>query len=122
MIRLKHLRKSRKLTQQRFADELGIERESVARYENGSRVPPLDKLIQIADYFDVSIDYLVGRSDQPHYISTVGDAVVVGTKKDPVMPEHDEAKEEYQFELNKTELPEQIKRYIDEQIRNKLKK
>ena len=65
-MRLKELRLARKMSQQRLAMELSMAQNTISRYENGEREPGIDELIRIADYFDVSVDYLLGRSDQPH--------------------------------------------------------
>ena len=64
-MRLKELRLARKMSQQRLAMELSMAQNTISRYENGEREPGIDELIRIADYFDVSVDYLLGRSDQP---------------------------------------------------------
>ena len=53
------------MSQQRLAIELSMAQNTISRYENGERQPGIDELIRIADYFDVSVDYLLGRSDQP---------------------------------------------------------
>ncbi|WP_141433925.1 helix-turn-helix domain-containing protein [Bacillus sp. 03113] len=58
---LEHLRKKNNWSQQDAADRLGIAKSTYAGYESGYRRPPLQALIQIADLFDVSIDYLLGR-------------------------------------------------------------
>lgn len=63
--RLKSLRISTNMTQNEFAKMFNITKRSLQYYESGDREPKLDKLIEIADYFDVSLDYLVGRSDNP---------------------------------------------------------
>ena len=63
--RLKELRKMKGLTQRELADILGINEVSYQRYEYGLSYPTFKKLIIIADYFMVSIDYLVGRSNNP---------------------------------------------------------
>ncbi|MBO4887874.1 MAG: helix-turn-helix transcriptional regulator [Firmicutes bacterium] len=63
--RLKQLRKSRRISQIRLAMELGMTQNSISRFETGSRRPDYELLIRFADYFDVSIDYLVGRTDNP---------------------------------------------------------
>ena len=63
--RLKELRVSRNLTQKDIYSAIGLAMIVYQRYEYGQRTPPLDTLIALADYFDVSIDYLVGRSDNP---------------------------------------------------------
>ena len=63
--RLKELRFSRNLTQKEIADSVGMAPVAYQRYEYGTREPAYQKLIALADYFDVSLDYLVGRSDDP---------------------------------------------------------
>ncbi|MBQ9334498.1 MAG: helix-turn-helix transcriptional regulator [Lachnospiraceae bacterium] len=63
--RLKQLRKSRHISQIHLAMELGMTQNSISRFETGTRRPDYDTLICFADYFDVSIDYLVGRTDIP---------------------------------------------------------
>lgn len=63
--RLKELRKSHDLTQQKAADALGISNNSYQRYEYGEREPVISVAEQIANYYAVSLDYLVGRSDNP---------------------------------------------------------
>ena len=63
--RLKELRKSKKLKQTDMAAFLGITSRNYQDYEYGKVDPPTSKTIALADYFDVSLDYLVGRSDDP---------------------------------------------------------
>lgn len=63
--RLKELRLAKQLKQNEFAKHLDISDRTVRHYENGDREPDIDKLIEIADFFEVSLDYLVGRSDDP---------------------------------------------------------
>ncbi|MBE6084732.1 MAG: helix-turn-helix transcriptional regulator [Selenomonas ruminantium] len=63
--RIKDTRLSKGLTQKQVADELGISVVAIQNYENGRRKPAYDVLIALADYFDVSLDYLVGRTDNP---------------------------------------------------------
>lgn len=60
---LKELRESRKLTQSDLAKELGLKRQSISNYENNGRQPDFDILNKIADYFDVTTDYLTGRTN-----------------------------------------------------------
>ena len=60
--RMKELRKERKLKQQQLADQFSIKLRTYQGYEYGESYPEVAKLIVIADYFDVSLDYLVGRS------------------------------------------------------------
>lgn len=61
--RIKDLRTSKGLTQKQLAQEAKISERGVQNYELGERVPTLQVAIALADYFDVSLDYLVGRSD-----------------------------------------------------------
>lgn len=64
-MRLKFLRNKKRITQQRLAIELGINQNTLSRYETGQRQADYDTLIKIADYFNVSIDYLLERTDNP---------------------------------------------------------
>lgn len=59
--RIEDLRIDHDLTQQQIADILGCQREVYRRYEKGTRTIPIEFLIKLADYYKVSIDYLVGR-------------------------------------------------------------
>ncbi len=61
--RLKELRKSKKINQTILANAVNLNIKQIQRYEGGSNEPTLSVLIALADYFDVSLDYLVGRSD-----------------------------------------------------------
>jgi len=61
--RLKELREYRELTQSQLAERLDIGRASVSNYENGDRVPDADVLTKFADFFGVTTDYLLGRSE-----------------------------------------------------------
>ena len=60
-IRLKELRESKKISQAKFAKELGISQGSVGNWESGIREPNFQMIEKIADYFDVPIDYLLGH-------------------------------------------------------------
>ena len=61
--RLKKLRKMKKISQLKLAMDLNINQNSISRYENMERQADYETLIRFADYFDVSIDYLLGRTD-----------------------------------------------------------
>lgn len=63
--RIKELRSARGLSQKQLAEGAGLTVTAVQNYEYGSRKPAFDALISLADFFDVSLDYLVGRSDNP---------------------------------------------------------
>ena len=64
-MRLKELRKSRGLSQLRLAIDLNMNQNSISRYENGERQADYRTLIAFADYFGVSVDYLLERTDNP---------------------------------------------------------
>ena len=64
-MRLKELRKSRKISQVKLAMDLNLNQNSISRYETGEREADYATLIALADYFDVSIDYLLGRTENP---------------------------------------------------------
>lgn len=61
--RLRDLREDHDKTQQDIADILGISQTMYARYERGANELPLRHLLKLADYYGVSADYLLGRSD-----------------------------------------------------------
>lgn len=62
--RLKELRKSRKLSQGDVAKVLGVTRAAVSQYEMGVRKPSYEMMEVLADYFNVDMDYLLGRTDK----------------------------------------------------------
>jgi len=64
-MRLKYLRKEKGISQLKLAMDLSMNQNSISRYENGTREADYDTLIKLADYFDVSIDYLLERTDNP---------------------------------------------------------
>lgn len=68
MERLIRLRKERHLTQKQVAEGVGLTTIAIQNYESGRRKPAYDILIALADYFNVSLDYLVGRSDIPYIL------------------------------------------------------
>ena len=59
MIGLRNIRKIKNLNQQKVALDLHISREALSHYENGKREPSLELLLQMAHYFNVSIEYLI---------------------------------------------------------------
>ena len=64
-MRLKEIRKNKGISQLKLAIELNTNQNTISRYETGEREPGINELIKIADYFNVSIDYLLGRTDNP---------------------------------------------------------
>lgn len=65
-MKFKKLRKQKKITQRKMAMDLNMSQNTISRYENGEREPSFAELIKIADYFDVSIDYILDRTDNPN--------------------------------------------------------
>lgn len=62
---LRLLRHQKKKTQLQVFMETGIEQGLLSKFETGSRVPPTDTLILLANYYNVSIDYILKRTDKP---------------------------------------------------------
>ena len=63
-MRLKELRKKKGITQLKLAMDLGLNQNSVSRYETGEREADYKTLIMLADYFGVTVDYLLERTDE----------------------------------------------------------
>lgn len=65
--RLKELRTKRKITQQQLGDAIHVSKVSISGYENNNRTPDTETLQLIADYFNVTTDYLLGRNHTPEW-------------------------------------------------------
>ena len=65
-MRLRELRKKRGISQLKLAMDLSMNQNSISRYETGEREADYNTLIKFADYFNVSIDYLLERTDNPN--------------------------------------------------------
>ena len=63
--RIKKLRCGRGMSQEALGKVIGVKQDSIYAYEKGKNYPEVRNLIILADYFGVSIDYLVGRTDNP---------------------------------------------------------
>ncbi len=63
--RLQQLKNEKNLLQKQIAEDVGLSLRAYQYYERGEREPTSSTLIILADYFNVSIDYLVGRTDNP---------------------------------------------------------
>ena len=61
--RLKELRTEKGITQKELAEALGINSVTYLHYEKSQREPPLSLLVEMAEYFDVTTDYLLGKTD-----------------------------------------------------------
>ena len=62
---LKTLRLSRNKTQLQVQMDTGIEQALLSKYENHIRIPPTETLVRLADYYNVSMDYIMGRTEKP---------------------------------------------------------
>ena len=80
MLVLKQLRNNykngKKISQQKFAEHLGVSRSTVSMWEIGSSQPDNDTLIKIADFFGVTTDYLLGTKEKPSLL-TADDARLI---------------------------------------------
>lgn len=63
--RLRELIENKGVSKQTISTEIGVSRQAISQYCDGSTVPNADKLLKIADYFNVSVDYLVGKTEVP---------------------------------------------------------
>ena len=59
---LKKLRKNAGISQKQLADSIGVSQQSINKYENHRIEPDIDTMVKIADYFETSVDYLIGHS------------------------------------------------------------
>lgn len=64
--RLEQLKEERNIKHKEVAIAIGVKPEAYSKYVRGTRQPDLETLIKIADYFDVSIDYLIGRDEKSY--------------------------------------------------------
>lgn len=71
MNRLKELRKRKKMTQQELANIIGVTKLTILRWEKGNRQIKSDKAQQLAEYFNVSVGYLLGYEDNNSFVSSV---------------------------------------------------
>lgn len=67
-MRLRYLREKRGISQLKLAMDLSMNQNTISRYETGTRQADYATLIRFADYFNVSIDYLLERTDNPKFL------------------------------------------------------
>lgn len=72
---LKALREDRDLKQEDIAKYMKVDRSTVGKWESGSSSPDYDKLIKLAEYFNVSVDYILGRTDVKNPTDKISDAL-----------------------------------------------
>lgn len=77
--RLKELRNQKGIYQKELAEVLGVSRPTITQYEQGKRNPDTDMLNKIADYFEVSVDYLLGRTNKKNEMAKLEKIAPKGT-------------------------------------------
>ena len=75
---IKYLRRSRALSQVQLADKLGVKKQSISNWENDNIRPSVEMLEKIADFFDVSTDYLLGREEKGKGLGGINTLDVTG--------------------------------------------
>lgn len=111
--RLKECRGRKEISQRELASVLNLSPSTIAMYETGQREPDAETLSKIADFFGVSIDYLIGRTDTP----TPADKIADSLSDDPELLEFwDELREREDLKLlfkqTKEMSPEDVKKII----------
>ncbi|WP_412177902.1 helix-turn-helix domain-containing protein [Priestia flexa] len=99
--RLATLRKEKGISQYEFADRIGFSRGQVANYEQGKREPDYETLQKIADFFNVSTDYLLGRTDNPDLIEEKNEESLLDPELGVFFKEIKNAPEDRQEQLRK---------------------
>lgn len=64
LINLKRLREDAGVSQRTLAENIGVSQQSINKYENHNIEPDIETLVRMADYFDTSVDYLIGHSSE----------------------------------------------------------
>jgi len=111
--RLKKLRQERGILQRQLAEMLKITQQTISLYESNKREPDAETLSKIADFFGVTIDYLLGRTDTPSPVDKITDSV----SDDPELAKFwDELKEREDLQLlfkqTREMSPEDVKKII----------
>ena len=81
MIRIKELRNKKGISQQALADVLHVTQQAIYKYEHGLAEPDIDTLIACARYFDTSVDYLIGATDNPQVLYEVDNSTITSSEK-----------------------------------------
>lgn len=84
MLRLKYLRVENNITQSKLASKLRLSQQTISGYENGTRIPDQTTLEILANFFDVTIDYLTGRTDNPNTLMFGNNSLPKKLKQDSV--------------------------------------
>jgi transcriptional regulator with XRE-family HTH domain len=75
--RLAELRNHKGMSQYELADRLQLSRGQIANYEQGTREPDFQTLIRLADFFEVSLDYMLNRTDTPNSLRLTGETLLL---------------------------------------------
>lgn len=114
MDRIRKLRKERGLSVTKLAEAIGVSCQSLQRYEAGKREPSIQVLIALANFFDVSVDYLVGREsknkviksyqyyvlDDDYTLRSLGDLSPISEYSTPILDESEFEALKYSLESN----------------------
>ncbi len=96
MGRLKDLRCNRGLTQERLADEIGTSQQTISRIEGKGDLIPVDLLVRLSRYYNVSVDYLLGLSDEKYNQASRDRMTYYMEKYEPEFTKYDVLNPEYQ--------------------------
>ena len=111
---LKSLRKSKGLTQDDLAKALKVSRSTIGMYENGSREPDYETTEAIADYFNVDIDYLLGRTDKTTILpETVGHYYINDETREIAQEVFENPELRTLFHVARDIPPERLKAHIE---------
>ncbi|WP_324824299.1 helix-turn-helix transcriptional regulator [Sinanaerobacter sp. ZZT-01] len=108
--RLKSLRNEKELTQQQLSSAIQISRSTIAGYEKKNKQPDYEKLCCLADFFDVSIDYLLGRSDIRNFNKAKSETPILTPEQQMLLKLYNSLNE-----LNKGAALERIKVLLESQ-------
>ena len=71
MLQIKNLRKEKNITQEQLAEKFEVDRVTVSRWENGVNDPPIEALVEMSEMFEVTTDYLLGKTSIRTPITTI---------------------------------------------------
>lgn len=110
----KRLRTSSKLTQAEMALKLGVSKSTISMYENGNREPDFETLEQIADFFNVDTDYLLGRTEKTSILpETIGHYYLNDETREIAQEVFEKPELRSLFHVARDIPPERLKAHID---------
>ena len=112
--RIKYLRQTQGLNQVQLADKLGTTKQSISNWENDNIVPSVDMLEKIADFFNVDIDYLLGRTDKTTVLpETVGHYYINDETREIAQEVFENPELRTLFHVARDIPPERLKAHIE---------